>query len=114
MRKALAVYPDADMLDLMASALKEKFPDLMTEMVRSAAAATDQCRAQMDDPFRVIIANYSIAPDFRTPRNESENKGMEFLESLEGLGHGDVPKILIAPTASNSLLSRLTAYGTAV
>src|SRR5712671_980507 len=103
MRKALAVHPDADMLDLMASALKDKFPDLITERVRSAADATDQCRAQMGDPFGVVIANYSIAPDFRTPRNEAEKKGMEFLESLETVGHGDVPTILIAPTASNSL-----------
>ena len=107
MRKALAVHFDADMLDLMASALKEKFPDLITERVRNAADAMDQCRAQTGDPFRVVIAYDSIAPDFRTPRNESEDKGMEFLESLERVGHGDVPKILIAPTAGNSLLLRV-------
>src|ERR1035441_5486915 len=107
MRKVLAVHPDADMLDLMAGALRDRFPDVMMEGVRNALAATDQCRAQMRDPFRVVISNYSIAPDFKTRRNEADDKGIEFLESLEGLGHGEVPKILIAPTATNVFIARL-------
>lgn len=107
MRKVLAVHPDADMLDLMAGALRDRFPGVIVESVRNALAAGDQCRAQNGDPFSAVIANYSIAPDFRTRRNDAENRGLEFLESLREVGHGDVAKILIAPAASNSLLSRV-------
>ena len=105
MRKVLMVHPDADMLDMMAGALRDRFPDVIVESVRNALAAADQCRAQVNDPFRAVVANYSIAPDFRTPRNDTENRGMEFLESLKGLGHAAVPKFLISPTASKNLLS---------
>src|SRR5438309_11135163 len=109
MHRVVAVHPDADVLDLMASALDEKYPDLILVPVRNAAHAADQCRAQneMGEPFRLIVSFYSIAPDFRTPRNEGENRGLNFLESLQEIGHGDVPKILIAPSVTNELFSRM-------
>ena len=107
MRKVLAVHPDADMLDLMAGAIRDRFPDVMVDIARNAVMASDQCRAQAGDPFRAVIANHSIASDFKTRPNDSEDRGMEFLESLGGLGHADAPKILIATLATNSLLSRV-------
>ena len=42
MRKVLAVHPDADMLDLMAGAIRERFPDVMVEIARNAVMATDR------------------------------------------------------------------------
>ncbi len=109
MHRVLAVHPDADVLDLMAGVLDEKYPDLILVPVRNAAHAADQCRAQneLEEPFRLIVVFYSIAQDFRTPRNERENRGLDFLESLAQLGHADVPKILIAPSVTNELLSRM-------
>ena len=37
MHRVLAVHPDADVLDLMAGALDEKYPDLILVPVRNAA-----------------------------------------------------------------------------
>src|SRR5215472_10047000 len=106
MRKILAVHPDADMLDLMGSAIGDKFPDLVTVKERNLASAREQCRAENgDDRFCLIIANNSIAADTRTPRNDNENKGVELLESLPSLGHQDVPTILMAPSVTNALLA---------
>jgi hypothetical protein len=105
MRKILAVHPDADMLDLMNTAVQDKFPDLITVGVRNLARAKDQCRAEADDPFCLVIANNSIAADAKTPRNDNENKGIELLESLASVGHGNVPTILIAPSVTNALLA---------
>ncbi len=99
------------MLDSMAVALRDRFPDVIMEGVRNALAAADQCRAQMGDPFRAVVANYSIAPDFRTRRNDAENRGMEFLESLAALGHGDTPKILISPVLTTDLFRRVERLG---
>jgi hypothetical protein len=109
MRKVLAVHHDADMLDLMADVLQERFPDVILECVRNARAAATQCRAQMGDPFRAVVANRSIAADSRTGRNDAEHKGLEFLESLEEFGHADVQKILISSMASNNLVSRVNS-----
>ena len=42
MHRVLAVHPDADVLDLMASTLDENYPDLILVPVRNAAHAADQ------------------------------------------------------------------------
>ena len=107
MRRVLAVHPDADLLDLMAAAIQERLPDLIVECVRNAAAAEQQCRAQREDPFHLVIANYSIAPDYKTPRKESEYRGLDLLKSLEALGHGAAATILIASAWSNDLQTRV-------
>jgi hypothetical protein len=107
MRRLLAVHPDLDMLELMDRALSERLTDVVLEGVRNVAAATRLCRAQMDDPFHVVIVNYNVAADLKTQLNDGDNSGIQFLESLGNFGHGDAPKILIAPTATNSLVTRL-------
>jgi hypothetical protein len=105
MKKILIVHPDADMLDLMDTAIRDKFPDLNTVGVRNLARAKDQCRAEACDPFSLVIVNSSIAVDTKTPRNDAENQGIELLQSLPSVGHADVPTILIAPSVTNELLA---------
>jgi hypothetical protein len=110
MNRALAAHPENEMLDLIERLLASRFPDLITDKDRTAAGAVGRCRAQQEDPYRLVIANHSLAADPKTPRNDAENKGLELLESIVALGHRDVLKILIAPVGlTNALLSRVAA-----
>src|SRR5690242_6265540 len=108
MRNIIAVHPDIDMLDEMARLLTEKFPgDVVTEKVRNETDAILHCEAQKSDPYSVVIPNQSIARTFGTSPNDNEDRGLVFLESLDQRGHGDIPKIVVAPTGSNKLFSRI-------
>jgi hypothetical protein len=100
------------MLAEIGELLKENFSDVITTPVRYLSAAADQCRAQLDDPFRLIIVNHSIAKDFRSPLIDAENLGINFLESLKNIGHAHVPTILTAPSVDSTLYAAVEALRT--